>query len=388
MLEVDIQVPEQWPAHFASSRSPYDYFEEMAPLFCTTDIPFEVIGPHMQDYAERHGLSKKPRRLLVGGMKAKKILLATPLLQWYIQHGLQITQVYQVIEYTPMRWMQAVQDAVNQSEFVRCTQLNNDVYEIEMSKNTIRLDLPIQIGYFVLQYGKLRMLEFYYDFMDAYCDRKDFAYCEMDTDSAYMAISGETIKSIIKPEMTAKYLHGLQGFCHVNDIESDNGYHWFPRECCPLHQKRDTRTPGLFKVEYEGDEIIGLCSKTYIVSKTKYLSPCTYMSARRLVNKARGYISKIKLNKINSKPKPSKECKFSSKGISKRNVKSPLKTFQKVIKTAISVSGFNRGFRAKNNAIFTYQQEGTGFSYFYCKRQVLDNGIDTRVLDITLCPDK
>ncbi|KAK3098713.1 hypothetical protein FSP39_022331 [Pinctada imbricata] len=442
MLEVDIQVPEQWPAHFASSRSPYDYFEEMAPLFCTTDIPFEVIGPHMQDYAERHGLSKKPRRLLVGGMKAKKILLATPLLQWYIQHGLQITQVYQVIEYTPMRCfrtfvetvtnarrqgdanpdmkviadtnktignsafggvimdktkhtnisyvkgMQAVQDAVNQSEFVRCTQLNNDVYEIEKSKNTIRLDLPIQIGYFVLQYGKLRMLEFYYDFMDAYCDRKDFAYCEMDTDSAYMAISGETIKSIIKPEMTAKYLHGLQGFCHVNDIESDNGYHWFPRECCPLHQKRDTRTPGLFKVEYEGDEIIGLCSKTYIVSKTKYLSPCTYMSARRLVNKARGYISKIKLNKINSKPKPSKECKFSSKGISKRNVKSPLKTFQKVIKTAISVSGFNRGFRAKNNAIFTYQQERTGFSYFYCKRQVLDNGIDTRVLDITLCPDK
>lgn len=33
------------------------------------------------------------------------------------------------------------------------------------------------------------MLEFYYDFMDTCCKREDFEYIEMDTDSAYMAIS-------------------------------------------------------------------------------------------------------------------------------------------------------------------------------------------------------
>ena len=27
------------------------------------------------------------------------------------------------------------------------------------------MNLPIQIGYFILQYAKLRMLQFYYDFM-------------------------------------------------------------------------------------------------------------------------------------------------------------------------------------------------------------------------------
>jgi hypothetical protein len=33
------------------------------------------------------------------------------------------------------------------------------------------------------------MLQFYYDYLDVYVDRADFAYCEMDTDSAYMALS-------------------------------------------------------------------------------------------------------------------------------------------------------------------------------------------------------
>jgi hypothetical protein len=56
----------------------------------------------------------------------------------------------------------------------------------EMSKKTIRLDLSMQIGCFVYQYAKLRMLEFYYDFMDVFVDRSDFQYCSMDTDSAYM----------------------------------------------------------------------------------------------------------------------------------------------------------------------------------------------------------
>jgi hypothetical protein len=55
-----------------------------------------------------------------------------------------------------------------------------------MSKQTIRLDLPMQFGCFVYRYAKLRMLEFYYDFIHVFVDRRDFQYCAMDTDSAYM----------------------------------------------------------------------------------------------------------------------------------------------------------------------------------------------------------
>ena len=33
------------------------------------------------------------------------------------------------------------------------------------------------------------MLEFYYDFLDRFVDRKDFELIQMDTDSNYLAIS-------------------------------------------------------------------------------------------------------------------------------------------------------------------------------------------------------
>jgi hypothetical protein len=84
-----------------------------------------------------------------------------------------------------------------------------------MSKKTIRLDLPMQIGCSMYQYSKLRMLQFYYDFVDVFVDRRDFQYCAMDTDSAYIPLSAETLKEVIKPDL-----------CQVYDIEKKN---WFPR---------------------------------------------------------------------------------------------------------------------------------------------------------------
>ena len=34
-------------------------------------------------------------------MKAEKILLYTPLIEWYLSHGLRLTAVYYLIEYEP-----------------------------------------------------------------------------------------------------------------------------------------------------------------------------------------------------------------------------------------------------------------------------------------------
>jgi len=59
------------------------------------------------------------------------------------------------------------------------------------SKKRMNLNLPIQIEFFVYQYAKLRMFQFYYDFLDKYLDHSDYQYCEMDTDSAYIALAGD-----------------------------------------------------------------------------------------------------------------------------------------------------------------------------------------------------
>lgn len=64
------------------------YFEEMCPLFCTSEVEFDSIGEHMQNYAKANQLSTKSRVLLLGGMKGERLLLSAPLLKWYILHGL------------------------------------------------------------------------------------------------------------------------------------------------------------------------------------------------------------------------------------------------------------------------------------------------------------
>ena len=98
MVECDIRVPDKWPSYFQHpTMTPYEYFEEMSPLFCTTDL----ISEHMQDHIQRFELSEKPRRLLVGGMPGRQMLIATPLLKRYLEHCMVVTKIYQVVEFTP-----------------------------------------------------------------------------------------------------------------------------------------------------------------------------------------------------------------------------------------------------------------------------------------------
>ncbi|KAJ8319840.1 hypothetical protein KUTeg_001427 [Tegillarca granosa] len=79
MVEVDIEVPDQWPSYFRhESMTPFEYFSEMCPLFCNTEVPYEMIGKHMQTHVQTHKLSTGPRKLLVAGMKGRQMLIATP----------------------------------------------------------------------------------------------------------------------------------------------------------------------------------------------------------------------------------------------------------------------------------------------------------------------
>ena len=59
------------------------------------------IGQHMTDYCNENEIKFNNKRLLVSGTSASKILLATPLLQWYLKNNCEITKIYQIIEYQP-----------------------------------------------------------------------------------------------------------------------------------------------------------------------------------------------------------------------------------------------------------------------------------------------
>ena len=66
--------------------------------------------------------------------------------------------------------------------------------KLESCKPRVIIKRPFQVGIAVYQLAKLRMLEFYYDFLEKYLDRdRDFELIPMDTDSRYMGISSERL---------------------------------------------------------------------------------------------------------------------------------------------------------------------------------------------------
>ena len=60
---------------------------------------------------------------------------------------------------------------------------------------------PYQCGIAVYQLAKMRMLELCYDFLDKYLSKQDFELHYMDTDSFYLAMSGDFLDEIVKPVM-------------------------------------------------------------------------------------------------------------------------------------------------------------------------------------------
>ena len=241
------------------------------------------------------------------------------------------------------------QKLINDKRFRTVNELTPELFEIDMAKNVIRLDLPQQIGYFVYQYAKLRMLQFYYDFMDVFVDRRDFQYVQMDTDSSYIAISGNTLEDVIKPHMKEQFYRDYDKWlpavaCDTHQPEFVNGRTNFSGACCVSRQKFDKRTPGLFKLEWCGRGFVGLCSKTYYCYGDTDKASC--------------------------------------KGINKRQNELNKDKFMQVLNEQKAGAGVNRGFRVMNNRMYTYTQIRHGLSYFYPKRKVAADGMTTEPLDV------
>ena len=203
MIECDVHVPPELRP----------YFSEMQPIFKNATVTLDDIGPYMRQYAEENDIMSTPRRMLIGSYRGNKILLTTPLLRWYIAHGLVVDHVYQVIEHEPKPCFQHFGDSVsaarragdadpdkaiiadtmkllgnsaygktvtnvdrhrdikyctevgtsaliNNKRFRQLDVVTDDAYEITSSKARVTYDLPHHIGFFVYQYAKLRMLQF------------------------------------------------------------------------------------------------------------------------------------------------------------------------------------------------------------------------------------
>ena len=285
--EVDIEVPEDlWPE-----------FQEFPPLFVNRGVPDSAVPKHMHDYLRHSGRTCFPEQLkLLGVFSAKKILLYAPLLEWYLNRGLKLTAVYRTIDYEPREifsWFvkemadnrrkgDADKDKVLLAEvfkllgnsaygkFIEAVERQNrtlytrdeeevdkhlrsawfkdleeigDAYKIELRKDKIDITRPFQVGIVVYQLAKLRMLQFYYEFLDFYFDRRDFELIQMDTDSTYFGFFREKLEDAVRPGYEAQF-------------EEDKRL-WLAWD------KWSNREPGLFKLEKQATFSIALCSKCF-----------------------------------------------------------------------------------------------------------------------------
>jgi hypothetical protein len=357
----------------------------MCPIFVNKEYTEEVCGQYTKDLLKKLGKKPTKSRKLICTLKAEKILLKSTRLRWLIEHGCVVTKLYGIIEAKRgrvfkdfMDWVTderrkgdvdlkyaIIADAaktVGNSAFGRtgmdknkhkkvkfCNEIdfnkakNNyfyydaeeyegtspekSTYVVVKRAKTVLQDMPIQIACSVFDDSKLRMLQFYYDCIDKYLDRSDFQYIEMDTDSAYMALTGD-FENIVKPELREEF--------------KTDKYKWFPRTDTEEHKKLDKRTPGLFKIEYEGDGMVALCSKTYYVWGDK--------------------------NKV------------SSKGLQHRRNAEVLskEKYLQCLFNRETIDGTNKGFRFEQKSMKTYEQNKVGLTPIYTKGVVMDDGIHIR----------
>ena len=216
-VQCDIEVPEVFKKKFAN----------FPPVFKNVNGGRHDIGSLMNDYAEKEGLLCQPRKMLISSYFLENGTLINPLLLFYLDLGLVCRWVYRFVECTPVKCfnkfvesavaarregdknpnssvveeimkllanssygyqimdrsrhtvIKSLSDekthrAINTKFFKRLDQIDDQLYEVELAKAEIELREPIIVGFFILQYAKLRMLELYYNFFERFCDVNKF----------------------------------------------------------------------------------------------------------------------------------------------------------------------------------------------------------------------
>ena len=118
--------------------------------------------------------------------------------------------------------------------------MNNSLYDVELGKAQIEHKESIIVGFFNLQYAKLRMLELCYNFFTNSCDVTKFKELGMDTDSLYLDLAEKELENCIKPEMKAEWQRLRSKNC-VDGFTAGAVANFFPRISCVKHKQHDKR---------------------------------------------------------------------------------------------------------------------------------------------------
>ena len=195
----------------------------------------------------------QPWRMLISSFHLINGTIITPVSNFYLDHGLECDRICRFVQYTLMNgfnsFVQSAVDAqrkgdenphssvvaetmkllanssygyqsmdrsrhtiteylndekahkaINSKFSKKLNHLDNNLYEIELVKGDVEHKKPIIVGFFILQYAKLRFLELYYNFFQKFCDFNCFQEMEIVTDFFYLAVADDSLEDCIKPD--------------------------------------------------------------------------------------------------------------------------------------------------------------------------------------------
>jgi hypothetical protein len=359
-----------------------DHFSEYCPIYKNHEVK-----AGLSEYMKaRYPNKKRVSRKLVGSLVGDNLLVYRPQVEWDLKHGIEYSKVHAVIHADfgkPFKefvewgadyrrsgdaddnlrvWAdcaklilnsvygRAAMDKTKQTTIKYCDRskvnmhvqsflyksgemIGENSFEIEKYKRTVYQNLPIAVACAVYALAKLKMAQFYYDFLDKYIDREDFQLIEGDTDSLYYALSTDTIDDAVRPELKEEFsLIRDQWLVKQDDKGKFDAY--------------DLRTPGLFKKEHGAIAMVALCSKSY----------CTIGEEGELP-------------------------KLSAKGTQKKRNRALL-VFDNYLKALKKKArkidmGSNSGFRMADGMMRTYACRKNSLTDYYDKRIVGSDGVST-----------
>ena len=199
----------------------------------------------------------QPRRMVISSFNLTNGTIITPLLSFYLQLGLVCIKIHWFVQYTPRKcfdiFLQSAVDARRQRDenpnssvvaetmkllannsygyqimdrsrhtvtkyltneethsannsklFKLINYITCQLYEVELVKSEIEHRELIIVGFFILQYAKLTILELYYILFKKFCDTNKYEELETDTFSLHLALPEENLEDVILPEKRAE----------------------------------------------------------------------------------------------------------------------------------------------------------------------------------------
>ena len=221
------------------------------------------------------------------------------------------------------------------------TQLDSDIYEVKCSKQSICYDLPLHIGFsFTVT-------------QSSSCSDSILSFSITSFRGVILPWSSVTQTRRIFPSVEKVYMTLSNQNCETNtNSVCMTGFHHHlfdeggERSCCQQFSAFDKKTPGKLKLEFQGERMVYLCSKPYVI--------CSENQTKR-----------------------------SAKDFHKNKTTWAFKTTWILCSRNKALRKKPIGFKLdSHHQLSTYQQCKRGLTFLYPKRKVLEDGISTIPLDL------